>query len=501
MTAHPEISQKERKNIIKKFDEDNRIFCSIGLHEISKKSDIEFHHINPYLPESKLESGNVGIVCKTHHRELGQLSISEFSALKDLEKFFGQTSQPRLDDLIFYRLKTGVNAMSHKIYMEKNTICISYLNGDNQKIELPFFICPSTHLKFFYMLLPAEYINNDIELQPRPLDFKRLWELYRHLTVSSQLTPSVCRLVKDKIYLFDGQHKAAAQIWAGRGQIECKVYIDPPVRILKETNLIAHDKLRQMPFFTSVLLRKWASIFSEEWQDYMDGQGEKSEAGFVLFLISRGRRKNEALNMIESNIYESILEDDKNKIKPYLEFYQDDFKKPLTVNRLIQSFLKKFISGPPLSISLEESDRLREMERVNCIKLLNLITRYSITDLWDPLKNDKNHKASERIYLNGSFKAVCSIIRDTVATILELYDETERKEFFLREVSLADWELIEKSIEAIFSNRVWYDESEENYNNLRISNEGTVRKYLSRRGLSVNWILNYSTDSGNNFID
>jgi hypothetical protein len=205
--------------------------------------------------------------------------------------------------------------------------------------------------------------------------------------------------------------------------------------------------------------------------------------------------------MIESNIYESILEDDKNKIKPYLEFYQDDFKKPLTVNRLIQSFLKKFISGPPLSISLEESDRLREMERVNCIKLLNLITRYSITDLWDPLKNDKNHKASERIYLNGSFKAVCSIIRDTVATILELYDETERKEFFLREVSLADWELIEKSIEAIFSNRVWYDESEENYNNLRISNEGTVRKYLSRRGLSVNWILNYSTDSGNNFID
>ncbi|GFP33314.1 hypothetical protein HKBW3S42_01648, partial [Candidatus Hakubella thermalkaliphila] len=85
---------------------------------------------------------------------------------------------------------------------------------------------------------------------------KRLWELYRHLIVHTQLSPAICRLVNDRILLFDGQHKSAAQIWAGRKEIECKVYINPDVRVLKETNLTAHDKLRQMPFFTSVLINK-----------------------------------------------------------------------------------------------------------------------------------------------------------------------------------------------------------------------------------------------------
>jgi hypothetical protein len=32
---------------------------------------------------------------------------------------------------------------------------------------------------------------------------------------------------------------------------------------------MAHDKLRQMPFPTSVLINKWASIFAEEWKEYM----------------------------------------------------------------------------------------------------------------------------------------------------------------------------------------------------------------------------------------
>ena len=89
---------------------------------------------------------------------------------------------------------------------------------------------------------------------------------------------------------------------------------------MKETNLVAHDKLRQMPFFTSVLINKWASIFAEEWKEYMEHRGEKSEEGFVSFLVSRGKKKPEAVHMLESNIYDSILEDTKIQLK-YVEEY------------------------------------------------------------------------------------------------------------------------------------------------------------------------------------
>jgi len=351
------------------------------------------------------------------------------------------------------------------------------------------------------MVLPVEYINNDEDLQPRPLEMSRLWDLYRHLLVNSQLTPSVCRLSGNKILLFDGQHKAAAQIWAGRNDIECKIYIEPNVKLLKETNLVAHDKLRQMPFFTSVLINKWASIFVEEWKEYMSQKGSKSEHGFVVFLISKGKKRLSAINMIESNIYDSIIEDKKNSIIKYVEEFSSTNKKPLTTNRLKQIIFKKFITPPPLDIDIEESDRLREYERKNVIRLLNLITEYTLKDKWHPDETDDDHKISERIYLSGSFKAWTGILKDVIATVLELFDENDRKEIFLREIEEDKWQSIEECIELMFERRVWQDDSEENYNMLRLSNDSQVRKYLSRRGISVNEMLSRSGLDSDNFVD
>ena len=82
-----------------------------------------------------------------------------------------------------------------------------------------------------------------------------------------------------------------------------------------------------------------------------------------------------------------------------------------------------------------------------------------------------------------------------------LYDENERREIFLREISEDHWLSIEKSIELLFAHRIWSDNSQENYNNLRISNENLVRKYLSRRGFNANWVLNSAFESESTFID
>jgi len=75
------------------------------------------------------------------------------------------------------------------------------------------------------------------------------------------------------------------------------------------------------------------------------------------------------LTMIESNIYDSILEDKENSIVKYINEYETNSKKPLTVHRLKQTFFKKFIATPPLDIDIEESDRLREFERKNIINI------------------------------------------------------------------------------------------------------------------------------------
>jgi hypothetical protein len=502
MSAHPEPDEKDKKIIKDKNIIDGKVICTIDNQPINGKSEIEYHHIKPYLTEEKLDISNMATICRRHHKEIGQLSINEYKTLKEMEKFFKGPTLKKLDDVLELKLnKENKGKPLYIIINEDKSIINIQTQSSKDPVSLPLSICPSTGFKYFYMVLPFDHINNDIELQPRPLELKRLWDLYRHLIVNSQLTPSICRLADNKVYLFDGQHKAAAQIWADRKEIECKIYLNPSIKALKETNLVAHDKLRQMPFFTSVLINKWASIFAEEWKEYMDQKGEKSESGFISFLVGKGKKRPEAVHMIESNIYDSILEDSENQILKYLAEYGSDTKKPLTVTRLKQTIFKKFITNPPLPIDIEESDRLRELERKNLIRLLNLISRYTLEDIWNPEKNDENHKIVERIYLNGSFKAWAAILKDVIATILVLYDENERREIFLREISEDHWLSIEKSIELLFAHRIWSDNSQENYNNLRISNENLVRKYLSRRGFNANWVLNSAFESESTFID
>src|SRR5690606_18086690 len=116
---------------------------------------------------------------------------------------------------------------------------------DSGPVTTPLAVCPSTKERYFFAVVPTEYLRNDTELQPRALEEKRVWELYQHLVRHTQLAPAVCRLVGKELLLFDGQHKAVAQVWAGRRALDCKVYVEPEVRKLKETNLAAHDKLRQ----------------------------------------------------------------------------------------------------------------------------------------------------------------------------------------------------------------------------------------------------------------
>ncbi|HHT79351.1 MAG TPA: hypothetical protein GXZ93_06135 [Actinobacteria bacterium] len=501
MGLHPEITSEQKKKINRLSTIKNNICCYIDKKPVSGKKDIEYHNIDP-ISSNNSDIKNFTVVCKNHHRELGDLSISEYLAKKEMEDFFKNCASRKLNDVL--ALKTGKEESVKKIKViisDKSDTLELFPDGDKKSVVYNLMECPSTGFKYFYASVPVGYINNDENLQPRPLEIGRLWDLYRHLLVNSQLTPSVCRMTDESILLFDGQHKAAAQVWAGRTELDCKIYVEPDVKSLKETNLIAHDKLRQMPFFTSVLINKWANIFEEEWKEYLGQKGFKSEEGFVSFLVKKGRKRAQAVNMIESNIYDSIMEDKKNLMVRYIADYNRNIKSPLTINRLKQAVFKKFIAPPPLDIDIEDSDRLREAERRNIIKFLNIIAGYSLDDIWNPENNDDDHKVSERIYLAGAFRAWTGILKDVISAILEIFDENEKKEIFLREISKKSWEEIENSINFLFNRRVWQDGSEENYSTLRLTNDSQVRKYLSVRGISVNAVLGKTGMFEDNFVD
>ena len=482
MAGSRQITEKEKQDVLAR----QGLRCFIDNHPVDSAADLEFDHINPYSDGGPTTIDNIAGVCKKHNREKSTMTLGQYRDRLALKRFFLGANKRRLDDLLETRLGATHWGQPLTNEVDNNSITIF---PDSGKQTLPLLTCAATGERYFFASIPALFVRNDTELQPRPLEVDRLWELYRHLQTHTQLAPAVCRLVGKDVLLFDGQHKAAAQVWAGRTVLDCKVYIDPEVRRLKETNLSAHDKLRQMPFYTSTLLEKFAAMATEDWEAFLLRAGPKTESAFLDFVRSAADlSKAEALKRIRSMIYRDILEHPDNRLRDYITEENRGRQNPLTMYRLEKTFLLEFVAAPPLNDEFESPSYHRDEERENLVHLFNIIVAESLTDRWAPEKADDAHKKAARLYSAGALRAWVPMLKDALAPALQLFDQEDRRKILYRSLDDANFDTMERLVQRLFSHKVWAD-PDPALNDLRYDNAKRAKDMLLGAGLTTNWIL------------
>ena len=485
-----QLTDKEKEELIKEYMRDGSLRCFVDNHPIEDISQVDFHHISPRCERGPTTIDNMAPVCKDHHKLIRTLSLQEFRDKLMLEEFFTEFKKAdgiRLDEVLYFKLD-GLN-YGNPLNFEKTDKSIKiYWNTGPELHSL--YTC-SSGFQYFYALIPIEYIKNDFELQPRPLESKRMWELYRHFLRYTQLAPAICRLVDRQVLLFDGQHKTAAQIWAGRKYVDCKIYIDPDIQSIKETVLAAHDKLRQMPFYTSKLISIYSDLFKDDWEDYLELAGQKSEAGFVEYLIKvKGKTKTEGLKMLRSAIQDDILDDPENLLKDYISEKNKTRKNPLTMHAVQRTFIAEFIAQQPMSAEFESQQDFRKDEKKNMIKLMNSIVNLSLLGRWNPEAKNSNHLTAERIYASGSLRAWVPILRSVIAAKLGLIEDEDRHMVFYREIDDKTFKnIVEPTVKRLFSHKLWIDPDPEIDTNLRVNNTEHVKQFLNSKGFSSSWLM------------
>ncbi len=461
--------------------------CFVDGEPVANEVPIEFHHIKPYSEDGPTNLDNIAPVCKTHHLTIGTMSLQEYRDKLELDKFFEGIEPKYLDDLIRFKRGNAGLKLTHEI--RDNLVVLYFQNAAH---EYPLHACPASGWKYFYATLPVEYIENDEDLQPRPLREASLWALYRHFQINTQLAPSICRIDEaGRLLLFDGQHKAAAQIWSGRPTIECKVYLHSDPRVLKETNLQAHGPFRQMSFYSHELMKKYADVFGEDWAEYMATEGEKSEAGFFKFLVHRKKKtKAQARNEISLALYNEILDDSSNKLARYLSEKNKGRQQPLTFARLKKTFFQLLIP-PPVADEFESEADFRKDERVNLIRLMNIVADEGLEGKWAPERDDAMHKRTERIFSAGAIRAWVVLLRDTINTHLRHYTEEERGRFFYRKIPDTEFEYFVRFVRRIFSHKLWDDPDPAGEIAARLAKDDatTAKSLFEERGLTVHWVL------------
>ena len=147
--------------------------------------------------------------------------------------------------------------------------------GDETIQSVPLYQDPMSGMMYFFSVFPLEYIHHDDCINPRSIGRSIRPLIEEFLRKRPQLHVGLAWWAPEedgtgKIKMFDGQHKAAAQILIGSRELPVRVFVKPDLNVLVQANTNAADKLRQVAFDTAVLRHLGSTLYAERVKRYRE---------------------------------------------------------------------------------------------------------------------------------------------------------------------------------------------------------------------------------------
>ena len=194
-----------------------------------------------------------------------------------------------------------------------------------------------------------------------------------------------------KVRIFDGQHKAAAQVLLGVKRLPVRVFVNPDIDVLLTTNTNAGTTLRQVAFDKSVQRHLGSALYLDRIQRYRSDSGLADDAYLFsekdLVNYFRGESREVKRYALDS-VRDGITHDPENKLKDYIDFGGRGKDRPLSYSSVERTFYSFFIYqdvlGTPLDFGLDSGDNPRQLEKEQILALMNLIAEEVMIGRFDP---------------------------------------------------------------------------------------------------------------------
>lgn len=257
---------------------------------------------------------------------------------------------------------------------------------------------------YFFHEIETKFIENDNEIQLRPLEDKIL-PLIFNLKTSVQLLPSLARFDPNTntLKLFDGQHKAVAQIIGNnRERIPCAVFVNPDVNALRVTVYEAHTDFVQQRYKKSHIDAKLADIYGQKIEAFRKKVGNP-QAPYSEADILKGESIPDIRNFLLSSILKEVsVESD--IIRLYAAESRKDQKQQPILWQSIERFISKLCNLSAVEELSESDNNHRSDEINNLIFLLKQIEEYAIKDKWSPDNPmSEHHKMARTFFYRTAF--------------------------------------------------------------------------------------------------
>ncbi|MBN1365910.1 MAG: HNH endonuclease [Syntrophaceae bacterium] len=339
----------------------------------------------------------------------------------------------------------------------------------------------------FIGMIPFDCLHHNSDINPRSIvDLEPMIEEFYN--GYPQLLPSLATINindsegKARILIFDGQHKAAAQLYARRKRLFVRVFVNCDLERLKETNYRAHTKLAQVRFPQLINDKVGADLFKEEFERYIH-KADLSKVSEDTFFskqvphVQRSEYRHYFGNYLRYDVLVGNVGTQQNMILEFTETVMPrSTRYPLSYDTLQKTMLDLMIYEKPAREMLDQTEHWRRIEKENLISLLNIFVeevlakgrfdlKLGVRRIEEKLTNDPqlipdSHLRAYRICRKAAMMIWCKELKRAIQTMLSMKSRYKlaawsEKRPLWAEFHEEDWEQIRKMCRAIRDHKIW----------------------------------------------
>jgi hypothetical protein len=373
--------------------------CDDAIDLMLHKGQLDIDHIDPLIEDGLDAENNFALTHASCNRSKGAANLeiarrlAEFERLQDAAQEAGKRGANLGDVLARYG---GAKAVL-RIRREAAHVEFSLPKvGDNSIRRVPVYHDTLSGMDSFFTALPLEYLHHDDRINPRSIGTNIRGLIEEFIRKRPQLHVGLAWWMPEEdgggaVKVFDGQHKAAAQILLGTRELPVRVFLEPDVNVLLLANTNAGGRLRQVAFDSAVMRHLGSSLYVERVNRYkgMRGLSENdysfSEQDLVRFF--RGERREMERYIIDAQ-RDAITHDPQNTLLEFVEWAGKGAARPLSYTSIDGSvfrvFLYKKALDTPIDLGMEEGTNPRQLERQQMVRLMSLFAEVFFVRHWDP---------------------------------------------------------------------------------------------------------------------
>ena len=411
--------------------------CDDTIDPVLHQDQLDVDHIVPVNEQGADDEHNFALTHASCNRSKGASDLRVARRMAEFEKLQQQALErgERGANLGHVLAKHGGAKAAIRLKNSDGRVEFTLsASGDETIQSIPLYQDSLSNMRYFFSVFPLEYIHHDDRINPRSIGRNIRPLIEEFLRQRPQLHVGLAWWAPEKdgtgkIKMFDGQHKAAAQILIGSRKLPVRVFVEPDLKVLLQANTNAGDKLRQVAFDTAVLRHLGSTLYAERVKQYQEFKGFRddnysfSEKDLVAFF--RGEHR-EVQKYIVDWVRDSVNYHRDNRLKEYVEWAGKKGNRPLAYAALERTFfaefLYKYALHTPIALAMDRGDNPRMIERDQLVRLMSLYADIFFVSQWDPDLGGRRLEArlqKGEIIAEGHLRAWRVTREEILATIMK----------------------------------------------------------------------------------